>query len=251
MPEFRLGMAEWGGQRRLVAPLGSDPSRVVDLHRLEHIRQAKLGEGRSEALAGQLVPPDLRAVLESGPRGLQRARQALAYAEKWHAQAGALPAELWGQRDEVRMLPCLPDPQAVRRADGRPLDRSRLRGPGAELSQLPVPTLAVVGLHGGRAHGCCIALEDPEGLVLGAWLSFRWPEGSLRLTGAGHTRSHPLEAWEGLRLPPLKPAEVRLLPPPSLRAIPGLGSGGWVEVQAPFETMLLRLGGDISHPTVQ
>lgn len=248
--ELRLATVEREGRRCLVAPLPSDPGRVVDLHRLEQVRLAKLGEGRAEALAEALAPSSLRAVLESGPRALQRLRQVLSYAEKWERRSG-LPADLALPCEGLRMLPCLPDPCAIRRADGRALDRASLRGPMATLDQLPHPTLAVVGVHGGRYAGFCLALEDPAGLVLGGWLSFKWPEGHLKLKGAGHVRNIPIEAWEGLSLPQLRPGEVRLMPPPRLRSIPGLGPGAWVEIEAPFDCLRLQLGADMAHPTVQ
>lgn len=250
IPDLRLANIERDGRRCLVAPLPSDPGRVVDLHRLEQLRLAKLGEGRPEAMAETLVPAFLRAVLESGSRGLQRVRQVLAYAEKWERRSG-LPSDLAFPLDGLRLLPCLAEPSAIRRADGRALDRASIRGPLAMLSQLPHPTLAVVGVHGGPPAGYCLALEDPEGVVLGGWLSFQWPDGHLKLRGAGHVRSIPVEAWEGLSLPPLQPGEVRLLPAPRLRPIPGLGAGAWLEIEAPFECLRLQLGGDMSHPTVQ
>ncbi|WP_026939223.1 hypothetical protein [Holophaga foetida] len=250
IPELQLGTVEWEGRCLMVAPLPSDPGRVVDLHRVERVRLAKLGEGHSEILAEATVPPRIRAVLEAGPRALQRVRQALAYAEKWERRSG-LPEDLALPLEGLRFCPCLPEPSAIRRADGRALDRVSVRGPLAALSQLPLPTLAVIGMHGGRSAGFCLALEEPEGVVLGGWLTFRWPEGHLEISGAGHSRSIPVEAWEGLSLPLLQPGEVRLLPPPRLRPIPGLGAGSWVEVKAPFEVLRLQLGGDISHPTVQ
>lgn len=247
---LRLASIEREERRCLVAPLPSDPSRVVDLHRIERVRLAKLGEGRPEVLARALVPSAMRALLESGLRGLQRVKQALAYAEKWERRSG-LPSDLAFPLEGARILPCLPDPCAIRRADGRALDRASIRGPLATLNQQPRPTLAAVGLHGGRMAGFCLALEDPEGAVLGGWLSFQWPEGFLRLKGAGHVRNIPVDAWEGLALPSLVPGEVRLLPLPRLRAIPGLRAGTWLELEAPFECLRLQLGGDMSHPTVQ
>lgn len=247
---LRLGTALWGDRRCLVAPLPSDASRVVDLNRLEGVRLSKLGEGQAPRMAEVLVPSSLRALLAAGPRGLQRVRQTLTYAEKWDQRSG-LPEDLAAPLSGLRMLPCLPEPCAIRRADGRALHRGSVRGPLATLSQLPEPTLAVVGLHGGHAAGFCLALEDPEGVVLGAWLTFQWPEGQLKLSAEGQTRTIPVQAWEGLSLPNLEPGEVRLLPPPRLRAIPGLGAGSWVEIEAPFESLRLVLGGDISHPTVQ
>jgi len=248
--ELRLATAVWEGKPCVVAPLPSDPDRGVNLHRMERLRLAKLGEGRAELLAEALVPPSLMAVLQGGVRALQRVRQVLAYAEKWERRSG-LPRDLALPLEELRLLPCLPEPRAVRRADGRALDRVSVRGPLASLSQMPRPTLAAIGLHGGKQAGFCLALEEPEGVVLGGWLSFRWPEGQLKLSGLGHHRDIPIEAWEGLALPPLEPGEVRLLPPPRLKAIPGLGDGAWVEIEAPFECLRLRMGGDMSHLTLQ
>lgn len=247
---LRLATLEREGRRCLVAPLPSDPSRVVDLHHLEQLRLAKLGEGRAEVLAEALVPASLRTVLASGPRALNRLRQALAYAEKWELRSG-LPEDLAFRPEGLRMLPCLPDPSIIRRADGSPVDRASLRGPGVTLAQLPHPTLAVVGVHGGRSAGFCLALEDPGGLVLGGWLSFAWPEGHLKLRGAGQVQSIPIDAWEGLSLPRLQPGEVRLLPAPRLRPIPGLGAGACLEIEAPFDCLQLSLGGDLAHPTLQ
>jgi hypothetical protein len=170
---MKLGTAVWseGASERtaMVAELPSDPGRVVDLNRLEHLRLAKLGEGWAERLAGARVPPGLRQLLEGGPRAIHRARQVVAYAEKWHGRGG-LPESLAPRADQVRMLACLPRPLAVRRWDGSVLDRLALQGPSGTPSGRLLPTLALVGLHGDRPAGCCLALEHAQGVLLGAWL---------------------------------------------------------------------------------
>jgi len=252
---MRLGSAVWqeGPAERaaLVAQLPSDPGRVVDLNRLEHLRLAKLGEGSPEAMAEALVPPTLAALLTAGPRALSRVRQVVAYAEKWHKRSG-LPESLAPRAEAVRFLPCLPRPSVLRRWDGTHLDRLTVQGPGGTLSQLPAPTLALVGQHGGHPAGCCLAVEDGRGVVLGAWLELDldW-DGELELVLGAHRRRLPLDAWRGLALPVLRPGEVLLAPPPHLR-LPHHGPElKEVRVLAAFETLVLRLGEARVHPTLQ
>lgn len=253
---FKLGTASWiegaTERRAMVTPLLSDPSRLVDLHRVEQVRLAKLGEGRAEALADVLVPPSLRQVLEAGPRALQRLRQTLAYAEKW-IRLGELPDFLALPSAMVRMLPCLPRPVVLRRGDGTHLDRLAIQGPGGILGTLPQPTLAMVGLHrGAGVAGWCLALENVTGAVLGGWLVLSYPqEGSIELRCGSHHRRIPLDTWNGLAVPEPRAAEVVILPAPKLRPIPELVSGSDFSIVAPFDTLSLRLGPDIPHLTVQ
>lgn len=253
---LKLGTAAWiegaTERRALVAPLPSEPSRLVDLHRVEQVRLAKLGEGRAEALAEVLAPPSLRQVLEGGPRALQRLRQTLAYAEKW-IRRGDLPDFLALPDTSVRMLPCLPRPAVLRRSDGTHLDRLALQGPGATLGAMPQPSLAVVGLHHGAGlAGWCLALEDGVGAVLGGWLLLDYPqEGSIELRCGSHQRRIPLDTWTGLDIPVPRAAEVVILPAPRLRPIPGLVSGTDFSIVTAFETLPLRLGSTSPHLTVQ
>ncbi len=252
---LRLGTALLGGASAsrpiLVAALPSDPDRGVDLNQVERARQAKLGEGHPDRLADVLVPASLRGILEAGPRALQRLRQTVAYAEKWHRR-GDLPEVLAPRLIELQMLPCLPRPSLLRRGDGTHLDRLAVQGPGAELHGLPSPTLAAVGQHGGLPAGFCLALEDLQGAVLGAWLEvdFAWT-GHLTLRAGGHQRSAPLESWEGLALPPLRPGEVMLLPHPRLKPLPDLVPGATFTLQAGAELLSLSLGKELLHPTLQ
>jgi len=252
---LKLGTVVWAegvSERRvLVAPLPSDPNRVVDLNRVERFRLLKLGEGRAEVLADALVPSSLRQVLESGSRGLQRIRQTLAYAEKW-ASRGNLPESLAPRLDAVRRLPCLPRPALLRRLDGTYLDRLAIKGPGDTLGVPPQPALALVGLSGGRAAGVCLALEDGPGAVLGGWLVLGpFQQGSLELRSEAHFRRAPLSTWEAFETPPLRPAEVVLLPPSRLRPLADLVPGSPFAVVSPFETLNLRLDSEAPHPTVQ
>jgi hypothetical protein len=253
---LKLGTASWfegaSERRALVAPLPSDPSRLVDLNRMEQVRLAKLGEGRADALAEALVPSSLRRVLEGGLRALQRVRQALAYAEKWDRR-GDLPLDLALPENKVRMLSCLPRPSVLRRADGMHLDRLAVQGPGSLLGAAPQPTLAMIGLHRtSSAVGWCLALEDASGAILGAWMVMDAPrEGFIELRCGNHHRRVPLDTWEGLELPAPRAAEVVILPVPRSRSIPGLVSGSNFSVWSPFETLQLRLGSDIPHLTVQ
>jgi hypothetical protein len=234
----------------MVAELPSDPGRVVDLNRLEHLRLAKLGEGWAERLAEATVPPSLRQLLEGGPRAIHRARQVLAYAEKWHKRGG-LPESLAPRIGQVKLLPCLPRPLALRRWDGTALDRLALQGPGAALASLPAPTLALVGLHGDHPAGCCLALEHAQGVVLGGWLELDldW-DGSLELSLGAQHRRLPLDAWRGLALPALRPAEVMLAPPPHLRLGPS-GRGQELRFGSAFETLTLWLSNDGVQLTMQ
>jgi len=251
---MKLGTAVWseGASERtaMVAELPSDPRRVVDLNRLEHLRLAKLGEGWAERMAGAMVPAGLRQLLEGGPRAIHRARQVLAYAEKWHGRGG-LPESLAPRADQVRMLACLPRPAALRRWDGSTLDRFALQGPSGTLFGRPVPSLALVGLHGDHPAGCCLALEHARGVVLGAWLELDldW-DGVLEWRLGGQHRRLPLDAWRGLALPALRPAEVLLAPPPRLRL--GDGEAGMpIQYLSAFETLNLELADAGVHPTMQ
>ena len=245
-----LGTAVWtegpGERRALVARLAS--GRIADLTRLEAIRLRKLGEGDPDRLAEALVPPSLRRLLEGGPRALARARQTVAYAEKWDRR-GTLPEAL--APEGAALLPCLPRPAALRAWDGRTLDRFVLRGPGAELNEPPHPGLAALGLAGGGIAGFCLALEAAGGAVLGAWMVDAWPEGSLELRVGPARRSAPLKAWEGLELPALRSGEVLLLPPPRLKPLPEWQPGADLRLSAAFDTLTLRLSPEGVHPTVQ
>lgn len=246
---FRDGPVE---RRALVARLAD--GRVADLHRIELARLLKLGEGQPEGLADALVPPSLRRVLEGGPRALQRARQALAYAEKWN-QRGDLPACLAPPAgpailEPVTLLPCLPRPSHLRRADGTHRDRFQVKGPGARISSQPQVMLAVVGGSGG-ARGYCLAAEDGETTVLGAWMALELPAGHLELRASSHRRSVALDAWEHLDLPALRPGEVMLLPPSRLKPFPALEPGTRLTLAWPNEEMDLILGENLPHPTLQ
>ncbi|HEU4952481.1 MAG TPA: hypothetical protein VFT46_11045 [Holophagaceae bacterium] len=250
---MRLGTALWtegaAERRALVAPLAD--GRLADLNRLERWRLAKLGEGAPESLAEALVPPSLRRVLEAGPRGLARVKQTLQYAEKW-AKRGDLPDTLALPPDRARLLPCLPRPAAVRTADGRHLDRLRVLGPGGWLPALPDAGLAVVGQSDGSAAGCCLALHSGEQAVLGAWLLVDAPPGADLLLRAGTARrTAGLAVYEDLELPPLRPAEALLLPPLRLRALPALEPGADLELRAAFDALLVHLGPEALHGTVQ
>jgi hypothetical protein len=247
-----LGTAVWAEgpveRRDLVARLAS--GRLADLNRIEAIRLRKLGEGEPERLADALVPPSLRRVLEGGTRALARARQTLAYAEKWDRR-GTLPETLAPGLASVDLLPCLPRPSALRRLEGPSLDRLAVRGPGARLSAPPQPGLAALGLAGGTPAGFCLALEEGGSAILGAWMTDEWPNGSLELKAGAARRSTPFKAWEGPEFPPLRPGEALLLPPAKLRPLPGLMAGMEVRLSAEFDLLLLRLGPEGVHPTVQ
>jgi hypothetical protein len=150
---------------------------------------------------------------------MSRAKQALAYAEKWERR-GTLPEALAPFPEVADLLPCLPRPAALHRPDGSALDRFGVRGPGAELMELPRPCLAVLG------------------------------EGSLELKAGSVRRSTPLGAWEGLELPALRPGGVLLLPAPKLKALQELLPGAEVAVGGAFDTLVLRAGPEGIHPTV-
>jgi hypothetical protein len=251
---MKLGTAVWkeGGFERqaLVAALPEAPGRVVDLNRLERVRLAKLGEGWAERMADATVPAALRGLLEGGPRAVHRARQTLAYAEKWHRR-GDLPEAVAPRLEQIRLLPCLPRPLALRRWDGAFLDRLAIQGPGGSLSSLPVPTLALVGLQGADPAGCCLAVVHAQGVALGAWLELdpEW-DGVLELGLGALRRRLPLDAWRGLALPPLRAGEVLLAPPPRLRLGP-VRPGTEVRLECAFEALCLTIGEGEVHPTVQ
>ncbi|MFN7958610.1 MAG: hypothetical protein U0P46_09850 [Holophagaceae bacterium] len=247
-----LGTAAWSEgpveRRALVARLAS--GRLADLNRIEAMRLRKLGEGEPERMAEALVPASLRRVLEGGPRALARARQTLAYAEKWDRR-GTLPMALAPAPDGADLLPCLPRPADLRRLDGLGLDRFGVRGDGAQLSGPPQPGLAAVGLAGGGIAGFCLALEEGGTAILGHWLMDEWPTGSLELKVGAVRRSAPLKAWEGLELPPLRAGDVLLLPPPRLKPLPELLAGTDLRLSAGLDQLILRLGPEGLHPTVQ
>lgn len=247
---FRLGMAKLpGGLLRLVAPLPGEGQRVVDLSSVEAARLRRLGEGEPDLLAAALVPPDLGAVLAGGPRALARARQALAYAVKWHRR-GDLPGTLAPGMEQVVFQPCLARPRRVFDGDGR-RRKGSIGGPGATLAAHPQPTLAVLGMAGGRPGGFCLALPEPDRLMLGAWMAVDpdWT-GRLSLRMTAHQRSAPLEAWAGLAVGELAPGDLVLLPPPRLRRVPDAGPGP-VEVACPWDRLVLRVEGPLDHPLVQ
>lgn len=251
---MKVGTASWmegtRERRAVVAPLPSDPGRVVDLNRVERIRLGKLGEGRAEGLAEVLVPSSLRQVLEGGTRALARLRQTLAYAEKWHGR-GTLPEGLAPRLEQVTLLPCLPRPVTVRRLDGSCLDRLDVRGPGAVLRSLPRPTFGLVGIHGGRVGGLCLGLEDGEGVVLGAWVNLGPEPEALVMRVRDTVLRVEADAWDTLKSPRMRAGEVVMLPPP-VWALPGpLPPGGRLEVSAGFECLSLSMGKEAMHPTVQ
>jgi hypothetical protein len=247
-----LGTAVWAEgpveRRALVARLAS--GRVVDLNRVEVIRLRKLGEGEPERLADVLVPASLRRVLEGGTRALARVRQTLAYAEKWDRR-GTLPEALAPGLESMHVLPCLPRPSALRRMDGQSLDRLSVGASGTELAAPPQPGLAALGLAGGTMAGLCLALEEGGSAILGAWMTDEWPAGSLELRVGATRRSVSFKTWEGLELPPLRPGEARLLPPPRWKPLPALLAGAEVHISAGFDQLDLRLGPEGVHPTVQ
>lgn len=255
---MRLGTAlfpDGGRERRaLVSPLPSDPSRVVDLHAVEAERLRKLGEGHPGLLADALLPPSLRRILEAGPRGLQRASQTLAYAEKW-ARRGNLPEALAPSLRQVRLLPCLPRPSSLRYPDGRFGDRLGLRGPDARLPWAPGlslrPTLAAVGQAASRPAGFALALAAGEALVLGPWVHTELLlEGTLEVRCKAGARATPLAAWVDLALPALRPCEVLLLPFPEWELLCPL-PGDKVLMETPFEALTVRFGREGTHPTLQ
>lgn len=246
-----LGMATWREghtlRQALVARLAS--GRVADLHRLEALRLRKLGEGNPDQLAVALVPPALSDLLRGGPRALARARQTLRYAEKWDRR-GTLPDSLAPRFEAVAMGPCLPDPAGLRDLGGV-LRPGRVRGPGVALCGAPQPSLAVLGLAGGGIAGCCLALVDEAGPVLGTWMTDHWPTEGLELRCQRARRVVLLQHWEGLPLPPLGPAEVLVMPAPRLRALPTLPPGAEVRLLAGFDVLTARLGPEALHETVQ
>jgi len=127
-----------------------------------------------------------------------------------------------------------------------------VQGPGGRLHRLPQPTLAAVGLQGGRPGGFCLAVEDAQGAVLGGFLEVDFPwKGCLELSCGERHRRALFEAWEGIVLPPLRPGEVLLLPPPRLKALPGMAPGAEFHLDAPWENLSLSLARELVHPTLQ
>ena len=233
------------GRAFLMASLPSDPLRRVDLSAVEAVRLAKLGEGDPEALARALVPPSLEGLLASGPRGLARARQALAYAQKWETRRGlpeALASPAW-----------VPEPAAplgLLSLEGRRLDPGGLLRAGQALPGAPQATLCLVGQAGGLPAGLRMALVGEGRLLLSPWLETEG-EGPLTLSVGGHRRKVSLEAWNGLDLPVLQPGEHLLLPPPRLRPWPTLPKGAPIELHWGMDRLHSQLARALEHPTVQ
>lgn len=233
------------GRTFLIAPLPSDATRMVDLTALEAIRLAKLGEGDPETLARALVPPSLDALLVSGPRGLARARQVLAYAQKWESR-GILPDELASARWTPRLSP----PTGILALDGRRLDPTALLKEGHALPGTPQATLCLVGQAGGLPAGLRMALLGEGRIMLSPWLETEGV-GPLQLSVGGHRRKVTLEAWNGLDLPLLQPGEHLLLPAPRLRPWPSLSKGAAIDLRWGADHLQAHLARALDHPTVQ
>ena len=187
------------------------------------------------------MPASLRRLLEAGPRGVQRARQTLAYAEKW-ARRGNLPPALAPALELLRLLPCLPRPGSLRMADGSFGDRLGIRASESRLPWTPGgvwrTTLAAIGQAGGV-------------LVLGAWLHTELlMEGEIELEARSGRREAPLAAWADLELPLLRPGEIQLLPFPEWEPLPVL-PGDRARLESPFENLTARVERAGTHPTLQ
>lgn len=253
---MELATATWAEGRRtrvaLVARLAS--GRLADLERVEAIRLRKLGEGDADRLAAALVPPSLPRVLAGGPGALARARQTLAYAEKWDRR-GTLPGELAPWPEQVALAPLLEGPTLVHFPDGSLGEGLALQGPGARLEWAPgldlQAALAVVGMKGRRPAGRALALVAGGTVVAGAWLQVDLVlEGALVLHGQAGRRTADLARWADLGPPQLRPGEVALLAPLHLDLLPAQ-PGDQVQVQAPFGSLAVSLGRDGAHPTLQ
>jgi hypothetical protein len=252
---IKFGTAVWSDgafeRRALVAPLPGGAGRVVDLNRVERVRLAKLGEGRPEALADALVPSSLRLLLESGPKGLQRAARALSYAEKWQQKKG-IPQMLAPQRGTYKLLSCLPRPLAVRASQGHFLDRLNIFGPGAALAAISEPTIAIVGSTEDNYAGFCIAATSPIGPGLGAWLCIgQLGGGDLSVEIGMNNYTAPTDIWSDLILPKLRPAEVFLLPPPMLRLPNNVSQEDKIIIGTFFERLEINYEHEPVHPILQ
>jgi hypothetical protein len=233
------------GRPFLIASLPSDPARSVDLTALEAIRLAKLGEGDPETLARALVPPSLEALLAAGPRGLARARQALAYAQKWETR-GLLPEELASPRWHPRLTP----PTGLLTFEGRRLDPGALLKESHGLPGTPQATLCLVGQAGGLPAGLRMALLGEGRIILSPWIETEGV-GPLQLSVGGHKRKVTLEAWNGLDLPLLQPGEHLILPAPRLRPWPSLSKGAAIDLRWGTDHLQAHLARALEHPTVQ
>ncbi|MCL1909225.1 MAG: hypothetical protein FWG12_07685 [Holophagaceae bacterium] len=239
------------GRRVMVAQLPGGGGRVVDLNRIELLRQTKLGEGRPDVLADALMPHSLRQLLCSGPRGIQRARHTLSYAEKWHQKSG-LPEGLAPRPGSYRLLPCLPRPLSIRTSQGHFLDRLNVHGPGSTLPAVSDPTMAIVGSTDDKYAGYCIAATSPIGPVLGAWLCIgQLQSGDITVKIGANENSASIDAWADLIPPKLNPSEVFLLPPPMLRLPPIAPPEGQIVIETSFERLEICYGAEPIHPVVQ
>jgi hypothetical protein len=254
---LKFGTATWNEgasiRRALVGQLPSDPGRVVDLNRVERIRLTKTGEGRPEPLADALVPASLRLLLESGPRGIQRAAQTLLYADKWHQRNG-LPENFAPAANSYALLPCLPRPVAFKNCLGVLLDRLNIQGPMARVPAISDPTLAIVGTTETKYAGCCIAAISPLGPVLGAWLCIdQLPDIADHISveiGAFKTVT-PMDIWTNLKPPPLRPAEVFMLPAPMLRLPNYIAPDERIVIETSFDRLEINYGDEPMHHVVQ
>lgn len=251
---MKLGTALWmeGISERLALVTPLPDGRLADLNRIEHVRLAKLGEGAPDRLAAVLVPPSLRQVLEGGPRAFARVKQTVQYAEKW-ARRGDMPDTVAYHPDRVRMLRCLTRPSILQTSDGLHLDRLRVFGTGVLcVDQMPEVGLAAVGQADGEPAGFCLAARAGELAALGTWMQVGEPtDREITVRVGTHQRSASLNVYGSLDLPPLRPAEVFLLPPLRFRALPGLEAGGELELISSFDTLTVQLGPEALHGTVQ
>ena len=218
----------------------------VEKHRL-----AKLGEGRPKQVADALVPSSLRTLLECGPRGIQRAAQTMAYAEKWHRRSG-LPQTLAPREGSYTPLPCLPRPLTVRTNQGLLLDRLNIRGPRASVSAISEPTIAIVGSTGDDYIGYCIAANSPDGPVLGEWLCIgQLQPGDISIEIGANKYIASTEIWADLIPPKLNPAEVFFLPPPMLRLPNNATAADKIIIETSFERLEINYEPEPIHPMVQ
>jgi hypothetical protein len=112
--------------------------------------------------------------------------------------------------------------------------------------------LGIIGIHRSSDVAWCLALEDGPGAVLGRWLTLEDPRGeSIELRCGSHYRRLPQEAWSDWELPIPRAGEVVILPSPRLRALPSLVPGSDFSITTAFDTLILKLGNEIPHQTVQ
>jgi 2-keto-4-pentenoate hydratase/2-oxohepta-3-ene-1,7-dioic acid hydratase in catechol pathway len=105
----------FGRVRRIGAVLGGEPeagSRIVDLNTAYGLLLREGGDARWRQIADAALPADMIGFLEGGSQAMDRAREAIAFAES--ARSDAEGRTLVFTRGDVRLLAPVPRPRTMR-----------------------------------------------------------------------------------------------------------------------------------------